>query len=219
MSLLSWIKNAFLDFLFPKTNKILHLESLSTEKLLQILPQSEHDLDKETLALFSYQNSLVKEIIWEVKYNGNRRLANTLGAILYDTIETELMERNVFEKYHNVILLPMPTSDKRRFERGWNQCELLTEAIKHLDISQHLKYLPRQLAKVVHTESQTKTGSRSERLANLKETMRVLNPLSVQDKYVVLVDDVTTTGATFAEAKRALKEANAKKILCVALAH
>jgi predicted amidophosphoribosyltransferase len=36
---------------------------------------------------------------------------------------------------------------------------------------------------------------------------------------IIILDDVSTSGATFTEAKRALKQAGAKKILCVAVAH
>ena len=175
--------------------------------------------EENTLALFDYSSPLVKEIIWEVKYGGNRVLADKLGAILYDVIISELNERNVLLKWRSAILIPMPVSDRRRYERGWNQAELLAAAVKTRDHGNLLRYLPRQLAKIRHTESQTRTANKSERIHNLAHSMKVINPLSVADKFVVLLDDVITTGSTFAEARRALREAGAKKILCVAIAH
>jgi competence protein ComFC len=208
-----------LDFLFPKSRKVLVLESLSVEKLLTTLPRASGPEEENTVALFDYSHPLVKEIIWEVKYGGNRVLASKVGKILFDVILEELNERNVLSKWPQVILMPMPISDKRRFERGWNQAELLTDAIKENDAGKILKYLPTQLVKTVHTESQTRAANKSERRYNLVNTMKVLNPLSVAGECVVVIDDVTTTGSTFAEARRALKEAGAKKILCVAVAH
>ena len=219
MNFLSRTRDLFIDFLFPKSEKTLELETLSASALLETLPPAETLKDKYTLALFDYHHPLVKEIIWELKYSGNTRIADKLGEILYDVICHELAELNLFEKWGRPILVPIPVSDKRRFERGWNQSELLAEKVVAYDTEKIFKYLPRQLAKLRHTESQTKTASRNERLENLKNSMKVLNPLSVVDRCVIVLDDVTTTGATFAEARRALHAAGAKKILCVAVAH
>lgn len=220
MYFFSRVRDILLDFLFPKSRKTLELEALPIEILLKTLPPAmEIGLEQNIIALFDYSHPLVKEIIWEVKYGGNRVLADKLGVILYDTILAELGEINVLEKWHSALLVPMPVSDRRRFERGWNQAELLAKAVKVRDQGNVLEYLPRQLAKTRHTESQTRTANRSERAHNLANSMKIINPLSVAGKFVILVDDVVTTGSTFAEARRALREAGAKKILCVAVAH
>lgn len=219
MSFLSKLKSLFLNFLFPREKEVLVLESLPAHKLLEILPPSQ-DIDEDNvLTIFDYSHHVVKEIIWEIKYGGNTILAQTIGEILFDTITQELHDKNIFEKFQTVLLIPMPTSDKRRFERGWNQAELLTKAVKTYDRSGRFKYLPRQLVKIRHTESQTKTASKSERKENLKGSMKVIHAPAVEGKFVVLIDDVMTTGSTFAEARRALKEAGAKRILCFAIAH
>ena len=219
MRIFSFIKKLFLDFLFPKSPRVIELEALSSAELLELLPRNFTEPAENVVALFDYSHSVVKEIIWEVKYNGNRVLADRLGEILYDTVISELNEANIFEKFRTVVLMPMPISDKRRFERGWNQVELLATAIKRRDNAQQIKYLPRQLAKLRHTESQTRTANKSERKGNLKDSMKILNPESISGRCVVLIDDVVTTGSTFAEAKRTLREANAKKILCFSVAH
>ena len=220
---LSYLRNLLIEFLFPRNARVLELEALSTTLLLETLPRAEPPKDKHTLALFDYSHPLVKEMIWELKYKGNVRIAEKLGEILYDTLQHELSDLALFESagWQNTrpILVPVPISDKRRFERGWNQSELLAQALKKYDTGEAFKYLPRQLAKVLHTESQTKTGSRSERLKNLADSMRVINESTVAGRSVIVLDDVTTTGSTFAEARRALRQAGAKKILCVAIAH
>jgi len=223
MYLLSCIRDLCADFLFPKSQKVLEIEKFSAATLLDALPPAEHLKDKHTIALFDYNHPLVKTIIWELKYGGNTRIATLLGEILYDVIRHELTDFALFEsadwQMNKPILMPIPISDKRRFERGWNQSELLAEAIKSCDGEKTLEYLPRQLTKLRHTESQTKTASKSERLGNLINSMKVFDASAVAGKCVVILDDVTTTGSTFAEAKRTLREAGAKKIFCVAVAH
>lgn len=224
MYFLSRFRDLCIDFLFPKKQEVLELETLSTEDLLNTLPQAEALKDKNTMAIFDYSHSLVKELIWELKYNGNIQIAKKLGEVLYDVIRHELRDRALFgspswREDKPIILVPVPISDKRRFERGWNQSELLAKQVIKNDSEKIFKYLPRQLAKLYHTESQTKTASRKERLKNLTNSMKVLNFDTVAGKCVIVIDDVTTTGSTLAEAKRALRNAGAKKILCIAIAH
>ncbi|MEX2013970.1 MAG: hypothetical protein WD896_01290 [Parcubacteria group bacterium] len=219
MHFLSSLKDLFIDFLFPKTRKVLELEALSTGTLLEILPPAQDLKDGNVIALFDYAHPLVKELIWELKYSGNPHIAEKLGEIAFDHLRQELEDRHFFGKWGRPIIIPIPMSGKRQSERGWNQSELLAEEIVKRDSEKIFKYMPRQLIKVRHTESQTKTASRNERLQNLTDSMKIANDQSVKGRSVILLDDVTTTGATFAEARRALGAAGAPKILCLALAH
>ncbi len=219
MNFITSIKDLCIDFLFPRSQKALELEALSVGTLMKMLPRAEPTKDKSTVALFDYSHPIVKEIIWELKYRGNTRIANKLGEILYDHILEELTDLNIFERWGKPTLIPIPVSDKRRHERGWNQSELLAQAVVTHDREKILRYLPGQLVKYRHTESQTKTASRKERLGNLTNSMKVLNISKVDGGCIIVIDDVTTTGSTFAEARRALHSAGAKKVLCIALAH
>lgn len=219
MHFLSYIRDLLIDFLFPRSQKTIELEALSTDTLTRLLPRAEPLKEKHNVALFDYSHLLVKEIIWHVKYKGNTRVADKLGEILYDNILHELADLRLFEKWDNPILVPMPISDKRRLERGWNQAELLAKQVMKRDQNKMFRYLPDQLLKLRHTESQTKTRSRKERLENLTNSMGVKDEERVSGECIVLIDDVTTTGSTFVEARRALRAAGAKKILCVAVAH
>ncbi|MDO8729297.1 MAG: phosphoribosyltransferase family protein [bacterium] len=223
MHFLTHIKDLFADFLFPKSELVLTLEKLSTDELIYNLPPAEILKDKYSLVLFDYSHPLVKEMIWELKYSGNMRIADKLGEILYDHLQHELTDLSLFEsaRWHKEkpIIMPVPISNERRFERGWNQSELLSEQIMRCDSNKIFRYIPKQLVKIRHTKSQTKTLSKNERLENLTYSMKVLNPSSVAGAHVIVLDDVTTTGATFAEARRALRVAGARNILCIAVAH
>ena len=76
------------------------------------------------------------------------------------------------------------------------------------------------LYKKKETEKQSKTKKKEERLENLKDSFGVRPEIKdISGRTILLVDDVTTTGATFREVVRTLKSAGAKYILCYALAH
>lgn len=218
MRISTW-KDVLVDFLFPKDSEIGELENLSGTEFLERLPKCESEVGEGVEAVFDYSRKTVKDVVWEVKYFGNRVLARQLGEVLMSVIRSVIEEENVLERFGTALLIPMPISDKRRFERGWNQTELLADEILKCDGAKYLQYAPRLLAKVRHTESQVNTSGRLGRLRNLHGSMMVSRPELVREKCVVLIDDVVTTGATFHEAKRALREAGARHVLCLAVAH
>jgi ComF family protein len=212
--------NALYEFLFPKPEAVLAIEAMSPGDLVVLLPAPEEEPDAGTIAVFAYAHPLVRDLIWELKYRGNRLVARKLALILHDVLRHELAERALSENFTDPLLVPMPVSDKRRLERGYNQCEILAEALCALDQGGFV-YDP-LLQKITHTESQARThATRREREENLRRSMSVPQEAAerVRGRNVIVLDDVTTSGATFAEARRALKEAGARKILCLAVAH
>lgn len=207
-----------IDFLFPKPEEIYDLESLNASDLMSLLPPAT-DLGDEVIAIFNYADPKVRQIIWELKYRKNTLLAKHLAEIAFDILKHELAERALFENFVDPLLIPMPASAERRAERGWNQTEILAEEMLKLDMENLLTYSPFLLIKFVHTKSQTKTLNKRARLQNVEHSMTVKDPTEVKGRCIILLDDVTTTGATFKDARRALKEAGARKILCLAIAH
>jgi len=220
MDLLRKVSDSLLDFIFPQTENVRVLETLSPAEFFNKLTLAAAAENEHTIVLFNYADPLVREMIWELKYKGNARIGHKLAEILYDVLRQDLAERALFENFKDPLLVPMPISDKRRRERGWNQTEILSEALKRLDRENLFTYSPNLLIKHKHTESQARThATKREREANLEHSIRVRDPELMRSKSIILLDDVTTSGATFNEARRALKAAGIKKILCVALAH
>ncbi|MCX6731834.1 MAG: phosphoribosyltransferase family protein [Candidatus Parcubacteria bacterium] len=106
--------------------------------------------------------------------------------------------------------------------RGIKQlAEPLAELIKQrilikIKIKNHV-FIP-VLYKTRETNSQVSQKDREKRLNNLKDSFGVKNPKLVAGKNIILIDDVSTTGATIGEAKKVLREAGAKSIIALVVA-
>jgi ComF family protein len=114
------------------------------------------------------------------------------------------------------LLIPIPMHPDRYKERGHNQTEVLCEAaLRALGQGESpFEYKRDVLKRVVDTPHQQGLA-RSKRLKNVEDSMVAKD---VEGRVCVVVDDVTTTGATLTEAKRALLAAGARRVHCVALA-
>ena len=113
-------------------------------------------------------------------------------------------------------LLPIPLAPKRLRERGYNQSEVLAVALaRHW----RLPVVRDLLTRVRETATQTALTPET-RLANVAGAFSPGHGPGVGRPWpsLVLVDDVFTTGATLAEAARALEQAGARTILGVTFA-
>jgi ComF family protein len=155
---------------------------------------------------FSYNNPIIKTMIWNMKYRKNKACFSLAAALIYRSVSCKL------------VLIPIPISSKRRRERGYNQTEELAKAIMKIDRGKFLELHCSVLLKTKETEHQTRLG-KLERQNNLKDTFEVVNSLPIFGRTVLLLDDVITTGSTTREARRILMESGAKEVIIVALAH
>ncbi len=111
------------------------------------------------------------------------------------------------------VITYVPITKKRKRERGYNQAELLAEAIgKELNLP-----VAAALEKKRETDDQ-KALTRKEREENLHACFAIADRAAVKGRRVLLVDDVLTTGATADEACRELQIAGAKEIYLVTAA-
>ena len=212
--------DTILDFIFPvncvscgKKGQDFCLSCLYESRI------AERETNHWIYPVFDYRHPPIKKAIWLLKYKGKRRIAEIFGEVLYGKIMEELSELSMFENFRDPILIPIPLSSKRLRERGFNQALLICEKIKSLDKENIFTLETKILIKPKDTKHQAQIENRNERLKNLIGSFAIKKKKKIQGRNIILIDDVTTTGATFAEAKKILKSHGAKKVIAFAVAH
>ncbi|MDQ6763646.1 MAG: ComF family protein, partial [Bacteroidota bacterium] len=135
---------------------------------------------------FFSKNSIVQNLIHELKYKGNRKAGLYIGNLMGESLAKS-------NRFMNIdTLVPLPLFPKKEFRRGYNQAEVLCEGISQVF---NKPLLTKNVIRIVHTETQTKKG-RIQRWENVEKSFAVKDAASLQGKHILLVDDVITTGAT-----------------------
>ena len=133
------------------------------------------------------------------------------------------------------VLIPMPITPQRRKERGFNQCELLTDEIKRLDKENRIVIINNLLLRIHNIAHQT-LKDRAARLESTKGIFSInkeimkLNNVNIKEynnmtieqlkkTQIVIIDDVITTGSTMREAMDTLKSAGFENVIGISLAH
>ena len=155
-------------------------------------------------AATDYENETVRELIYALKFNGVKSAAAPLGNLMLSYLKPLLI--------HEVVVVPVPLGKKRLRVRGYNQAELIAKII-----SEGLS-APMVSALIRDRETKPQSGLRKVKLReeNVVECFSLSPGIDLNKKIVLLVDDVTTSGATFREAALALKRGGAKLVYAVA---
>ena len=205
------------DLLAPLRTNFAIVQKLD-EEALNSLPKAPLVENADWIhPLFHYKDRQVKAIVWELKYRENTLPLLHIGRLLYEEIIVILSDITLFDNDAQFILIPIPISPDRRRERRYNQSEYIAKAILENDLARTLTYAPQWFQKIKETEHQSHSQSRQERIKNLVGCFSA--DQRVSGKYIILVDDVVTTGSTLSEARTSLLSANARDVFAFTIAH
>ena len=189
----------------PRTNFHLGARNLAEESFTG----KAHATEAFSWFFFSHDSSY-SHVIYDFKYNGNYKLAEHLGRLY----AKELRADGQFLSYDYII--PVPLHRKRKRERGYNQSFYIAKGIANVfggEIREDI------LQRKEMTESQTKK-MRFDRWENIKDAFYIACANATDfDKKILIVDDVTTSGATIAACIIKLRECGYKNISALTLAY
>lgn len=152
-------------------------------------------VERAAALLYYEPHSEIARIIYDLKYHDRPDIGEDLGRLMAN----EMQIAHFFDGID--LLLPVPLSKKRLRQRGYNQSEQLAIGIS--DIT-HLPIVTKALRRKHFVQSQTQL-SRHERQENVAEVFELRDSTMIQDKHILLIDDICTTGATLLACTEALR--------------
>ena len=153
--------------------------------------------------LFIYEKA-IRQIISDYKLRNRKDLVRDIAFLIKKPI-FQLIEREKID-----IIIPVPISEEREIERGFNQIEYLLEC---LDI----KY--KKIERTKNTKHMYTLKDNEKKEKNVESAFK--NNLNLEDKNVLIVDDIVTSGATIYSISKELRKNNENiniKVFSIAIA-
>lgn len=166
-------------------------------------PEAPENVDR--LLSCCYYDGIARLAILRMK-NGGYAYSYEAFAVLMTELVGELMEKIDF-------VTAVPTSLERRCELGYAQAEKIAK-----DIARRGRKPFRRVLAVIKGKKEQKRLNMTERLENARKSYKIRDKKYISDKIILLVDDVSTTGATVSAIAGLLKDAGAKAVYAVTFA-
>ena len=209
--MIKYLWNSILDLLYPRkcvlcTKILSRRESdlctscrMNTERVPHCVYRGKHF--QGCYSVFYYKKD-VASAVKKLKFSGKQLYGEAFGRLL----AMKLLEENISAD----VITWVPVSRKRKRKRGYDQAEEIAKAV-----GRELR-LPVQglLRKIRHNSAQAQIADHKMRKANVENVYQIADRLYIQDKRILLIDDVITSGATLDECSKILCKAGAKTIVC-----
>ena len=168
-------------------------------------------LEAATALFYFHKSGRVQNLLHRLKYKGKE----DIGRIFGNWLGAEILESPYFNSID--VVIPVPIHSKKLKQRGYNQVALFAQQIaKILNAS----YVEDVLLKSINTKTQV-FQSREARFQSVAHSFYAQNLSMVENKHILLVDDIITTGATIEACALVLNPANKSRlsIATIAITH
>ncbi len=166
------------------------------------------NIENATAYFLFEKGSKYQKLIHKLKYKGRENIGLELGRMFGD-----VLKETVFQQVDYIV--PVPLHFKKLKKRGFNQSELITRGMSEgMEKEQDTKTLIRHIANPTQTRK-----TRVERWENVEGIFHLKNPQQYNNKHILLVDDVLTTGATLEACADAVLKAPGAKVSIAVLAY
>lgn len=159
----------------------------------------------------SGDNSTTNGVIYWLKHVKSGRVAHFVARELLPALNKELEVLNVTDQ--NVIITHVPRGKRAKIYHGFDQSEMVCKHLSRLTGFPHVFLFHSRISR-----HQQKDLNSKERMKHANATILLRNKLSVKDKYVVLFDDIVTSGASMSVCTRQLMKHGARGVICLSLA-
>ncbi|HHW36002.1 MAG TPA: ComF family protein [Bacillales bacterium] len=158
----------------------------------------------QNISIFNY-NDFLKDLLAQFKFRGDHELVN----IFAEPIQTKC--KQTFDYKNPPIIIPVPLSPERQYERGFNQAKSLAKLLSQQPLAEILER--------THTEKQSKK-KRSERLLTDSpfHFQADINLEHYKNKNLLIIDDIYTTGTTLRQIAKVLQSLSPNSIKSLTLA-
>ena len=185
-------------------HKKLDREGYICSKCLEKLKREAFLKNKDNFYYIFIYEKEIRQIISDYKLRNRKDLAKDIAFLINKPI-LQLIEKEKID-----IIIPVPISEEREIERGFNQIETLLE---YLDI----KY--KKIERIKNTKHMYSLKDKEKREKNVEKAFK--NSLNLENKNVLIVDDIVTSGATIYSMSEELRKDNENiniKVFSIAMA-
>jgi ComF family protein len=157
------------------------------------------------LRSFAEYNGSLEKAVKSIKYHNNLGLGIIFAEYLSEIVRS--MNWNID------CVVPIPISKEHMRSRGYNQSSVFG---RPLSLMINKPFIANAIVRTKNTLSQVHL-SREQRFTNLQSAFSV-NSATLIDKKVLLVDDISTTGATLISCSKVLMDSGCKEVFCLTIA-